>query len=75
MEGYGIELKRPVAVWNKPLKLECKNFFKALTKTLATGAVKNWALAPQNLVEGVEVAKTDFGAIYPINSNLIRKQN
>ena len=35
--SFGISMKKPVAVWNKPLKVNFKDLFKALSKAAIAG--------------------------------------
>jgi len=52
----GLAIKKPVAVWNKPLKANFKDLFKALGKGVVNGVTGNWTgLAGDVLDAGVAV--------------------
>jgi uncharacterized protein YjbI with pentapeptide repeats len=45
---HGLHVKKPVSVWNRPLKANFKDLFKSLTKTAISGATFNWVEAGKN---------------------------
>lgn len=48
-----LPLTKPVAVWNKPLKADFKDLFKALGKSLAAATTSNWPAAANAAVDAL----------------------
>ena len=49
----GIKLKKPISVWNKPLKTNFGDFFKSLSKLVAHSAAGNWTDAAIDVAEAL----------------------
>ncbi len=45
MSGGGIQVTKPLSAWNKPLKDDFKELFKALSKTAVHGVTREWTKA------------------------------
>jgi DNA replication protein DnaC len=50
---HGLQVKKPVSVWNQPLKTNFKELFKSLSKAVAQTTLKNWGLAITSAVDAV----------------------
>ena len=49
--GSGFSISEPVSVWNRPLKANFKDLFKALGKGVIDGAIGKWEGVAGDLVE------------------------
>jgi uncharacterized protein YjbI with pentapeptide repeats len=52
-EDLGIQVKKPVSVWNRPLQADATGIFKALSKGVAHWASAQWAALGADAVEGL----------------------
>jgi hypothetical protein len=50
---HGLHVKKPISVWNQPLKANFKDLFKSLTKTAISGATFNWVEAGKNATDAL----------------------
>lgn len=50
---HGFSISKPISIWNKPLKLNYKDFFKSLGKATIKGVTLNWADAAKEAVDAV----------------------
>jgi len=48
----GFSVKKPVSVWNRPLKADAKGIFKSAGKAVLHGATGQWASLGADAVEG-----------------------
>jgi hypothetical protein len=44
---------KPISVWNQPLRVNFKDFFKSLTKAIAHGALFNWGGAIDDAIDAL----------------------
>src|SRR5579885_2923792 len=49
----GFSVKKPVSVWNRPLKADGKGIFKSLGKAVLHGATAQWTSLGADAVEGL----------------------
>ncbi|NOS90131.1 MAG: NACHT domain-containing protein, partial [Methylococcaceae bacterium] len=57
---YDLSISKPVSVWNKPLKIEPKNFFLNLAKAVFKGAQGEFEDATENLADAfVDLSSED----------------
>lgn len=61
----GLPITKPVSVWNRPLKANSKDLFKALSKTLAHGTTGNWEQAAIDATEALSAVglEKDIGQL------------
>ena len=50
---HGLRVKKPISVWNQPLKANFKDLFKSLTKTAISGATLNWVEVGKNAADAL----------------------
>ncbi len=50
---HGLSVSKPVSVWNKPLNLDFRDFFKSLGKAAINGLTLNWADAAKESVDAL----------------------
>lgn len=55
----GLAVKKPIAVWNKPLKANFKDFFKALGKAGVDGATGQWIGLGKDAVDALAAVGLD----------------
>ena len=55
----GLPIKKPIAVWNKPLKANFKDFFKALGKAGVDGATGLWIGLGKDAVDALAAVGLD----------------
>ncbi|MEA5465791.1 hypothetical protein [Leptothoe sp. PORK10 BA2] len=55
----GLSVKKPIAVWNKPLKTNFKEFFKALGKAGVDGATGQWIGLGKDAVDALAAIGLD----------------
>jgi|SRR6185369_14991859 len=48
----GFSVKKPVSVWNRPLKADAKGIFKSAGKAVLHGATGQWTSLGADVVEG-----------------------
>jgi hypothetical protein len=51
--SHGLSIRKPVSLWNTPLKADFKDLFKALSKMVIQGFTGNWGQAGQGAVEAL----------------------
>jgi hypothetical protein len=51
--SLNLKVTKPVAVWNQPLQVNFKDFFKSLTKAVVNGALLNWGSAIENSIDAL----------------------
>ena len=50
---HGLQVKKPISVWNQPLKANFKDLFKSLTKAAISSATFNWVEAGKNAADAL----------------------
>lgn len=50
---HGLNVTKPVSLWNRSIKFSFDNFFKSLSKAVFTGATGNYPLALSNAVDAL----------------------
>jgi NACHT N-terminal Helical domain 3 len=51
--SHGLSIKKPISLWNTPLKADFKELFKGLSKIVIMGIAGNWAEATQGTAEAL----------------------
>jgi hypothetical protein len=51
--GSGLQVKKPISAWNKPLNASFKDLFKSLSKAIVHGVTLNWVDAAKNSANAV----------------------
>ncbi|HEX8920957.1 MAG TPA: pentapeptide repeat-containing protein [Pyrinomonadaceae bacterium] len=50
---HSLSVRKPVSVWNKPLRVDFKEFFKSLSKAGANAATFNWGRAASDAIDAL----------------------